>query len=144
MLKNTVNKGEHGTDLVTEQKYWNFTVRYEFQVPDGSNSGFYLRGRHEIQILGDFKSGKPGKQGNGAIYNQTAPSEFASKPGGEWQTCEATIIGNKITVILNGKKVHDAVECNAATAPRSRSRWTACSRRSPVPRAGVRSPAPCP
>lgn len=115
VLKNTVNKGEHGTDLVTEQKYWNFTVRYEFQVPDGSNSGFYLRGRHEIQILGDFKSGKPGKQGNGAIYNQTAPSEFASKPGGEWQTAEATIIGNKITVTLNGKKIHDNVECNVAT-----------------------------
>ena len=115
ILKNTVNKGEHGTDLVTEEKYWNFTVRYEFMVPDGSNSGFYLRGRHEIQILGDFKSGKPHKQGNGAIYNQTAPSEFASKPGGEWQTCEATIIGNKITVILNGKKIHDAVECNVAT-----------------------------
>ncbi len=115
ILKNTVNKGEHGTDLVTERKYWNFTVRYEFQVPDGSNSGFYLRGRHEIQILGDFKSGKPSKTGNGAIYNQTAPSEFASKPGGEWQTCEATIIGNKITVILNGKKIHDNVECNVAT-----------------------------
>ena len=115
LLKNTVNKGEHGTDLVTEQKYWNFTVRYEFQVPDGSNSGFYLRGRHEIQILGDFQSGKPSKSGNGAIYNQTAPSEFASKPGGEWQTCEATIIGNKITVTLNGKKVHDNVECNVAT-----------------------------
>ena len=115
VLKNTVNKGEHGTDLVTEQKFWNFTVRYEFQVPDGSNSGFYLRGRHEIQILGDFKSGKATKSGNGAIYNQTAPSEFASKPGGEWQTCEATIIGNKITVILNGKKIHDSVECNVAT-----------------------------
>jgi len=53
VLKNTENQGEHGTDLVTEKKYWNFTVRYEFQVPDGSNSGFYLRGRHEIQILGD-------------------------------------------------------------------------------------------
>ena len=47
VLKNTVNKGEHGTDLVTEKKYWNFTVKYEFQVPDNSNSGFYLRGRHE-------------------------------------------------------------------------------------------------
>lgn len=115
VLKNTVNKGEHGTDLLTEQKFWNFTVRYEFQVPDGSNSGFYLRGRHEIQILGDFKSGKPTKTSNGAIYNQTAASEFASKPGGEWQTCEATIIGNKITVILNGKKIHDNVECNVAT-----------------------------
>ena len=115
VLKNTVNKGEHGTDLVTGEKFWNFTVRYEFMVPDGSNSGFYLRGRHEIQILGDFKSGKPSKTGNGAIYNQTAPSEFASKPGDEWQTAEVTIIGNKITVILNGKKIHDNVECDNAT-----------------------------
>jgi hypothetical protein len=115
VLKNTVNPGEHGTDLVTDKKFWNFTVRYEYQVPDGSNSGFYLRGRHEIQILGDFKSGKPAKGGNGAIYNQTAPSVFASKPGGEWQTAEATIIGNRITVTLNGKKIHDNVECNVAT-----------------------------
>jgi len=115
VLKNTVNAGEHGTDLVTDKKFWNFTVRYEFQVPDNSNSGFYLRGRHEIQILGDFKGGKTAKGGNGAIYNHTAPSEFASKPGGEWQTAEATIIGNKITVTLNGKKIHDNVECNKAT-----------------------------
>ena len=115
VLKNTVNAGEHGTDLVTDKKFWNFTVRYEFQVPDNSNSGFYLRGRHEIQILGDFKNGKAAKGGNGAIYNHTAPSEFASKPGGEWQTAEATIIGNKITVTLNGKKIHDNVECNKAT-----------------------------
>ncbi len=115
VLKNTVNKGEHGVDLVTDKKFWNFTVRYEFQVPDGSNSGFYLRGRHEIQILGDFKSGKPALTGNGAIYNFKAPSEFASKPAGEWQSVEATMIGNKITVILNGKKIHDSVECNKAT-----------------------------
>lgn len=115
VLKNTVNPNEHGVDLVTEKKFWNFTVRYEFQVPDGSNSGFYLRGRHELQILGDYKSGKPALTGNGAIYNFKAPSEFASKPGGEWQTVEATIIGNRITVTLNGKKIHDNVECNKAT-----------------------------
>jgi hypothetical protein len=115
ILKNTVKKGEHGTDLVTEKKYWNFTVRYEFMVPDGQNSGFYLRGRHEIQILGDYASGKPGKHGNGSIYGHTAPSEFASKPGGEWQTAEATIVGNKITVLLNGKKIHDNVACDKAT-----------------------------
>ena len=115
VLKNTVKTGEHGTDLVTEKKFWNFTVRYEYQVPDNSNSGFYLRGRHEIQILGDFKSGKTSKGGNGAIYNHTAPSEFVSKPGGEWQTVEATIIDNKITVTLNGKKIHDNVVCDVAT-----------------------------
>jgi hypothetical protein len=115
VLKNTVAKGEHGTDLVTDQKFWNYTVRYEFMVPDNSNSGFYMRGRHEIQILGDYQKGKPALGGNGAIYQLKAPSEFASKPGGEWQTAEATIIGNKISVVLNGKKIHDNVECNKAT-----------------------------
>jgi len=115
VLKNTVNKGEHGTDLVTVDKFWNFTVRYEFMVPDASNSGFYLRGRHEIQILGDYKSGKTALGGNGAIYNFKAPDQFVSKPGNQWQTAEATIIGNKITLTLNGVKVHDAVACDKAT-----------------------------
>jgi hypothetical protein len=115
VLKNTVNKGEHGTDLVGDAKFWNFTVRYEYQVPNGSNSGFYLRGRHELQILGDFSGGKPSKTGNGAIYNIKEPSEFASRPAGEWQTVEATMVDNKITVILNGKKIHDAFECDKAT-----------------------------
>ncbi len=115
VLNNTVEKGGHGVDLVSDEKFWNFTVKYEYLVPDGSNSGFYLRGRHELQILGDFASGKAAKGGNGAIYQHTAPSEFASKPGGEWQTVEATVIGNKITVILNGKKIHESVECDRAT-----------------------------
>src|SRR5260221_7827790 len=115
VLKNTVNPGEHGTDLVTTSKFWNFTVKYEYMVPDGSNSGFYLRGRYEIQILGDYSSGKPSLGGNGAIYNFKAPDQFVSKPGGELQTAEATIIGNKITVTLHGAKIHDNVECNKST-----------------------------
>lgn len=115
VLKNTIKKGEHGVDLLTEKKYWNFTVRFEYLVPDGSNSGFYLRGRHELQILGDYKSGKPSAGGNGGLYSFKAPDVFASKPGDEWQTCEATIIGNKITVILNGKKIHDNVVCDKPT-----------------------------
>ncbi len=115
VLKNDLPKGAHGVDLVTDQKFWNFTVRYEYMVPDGSNSGFYLRGRHELQILGDHASGKPAKNGNGAIYNFKAPDAFASKPGDVWQTVEATIIGKKITVTLNGQKIHDAVECDQAT-----------------------------
>src|SRR5262245_48477113 len=69
VLKNTVTKEEHGTDLVTDQKFWNFTVKYEFMVPDNSNSGFYLRGRHELQILGDYAKGTTSMGGNGALYN---------------------------------------------------------------------------
>jgi hypothetical protein len=115
ILKNVVEKGQHGTDLVGDQKFWNFTVRYEYQVPDNSNSGFYLRGRHEIQIFGDYQKGKSTKGGNGAIYQHALPTEFASKPGDQWQTVEATMIDNKVTVILNGKKIHDNVTVDKAT-----------------------------
>ena len=115
ILKNTVEKGLHGTDLVTEQKFWNFTVRYEFMTPDGSNSGFYLRGRHEIQILGDYQEGKATVTGNGSIYNFKAPDKFVTKPGGEWQSAEATIIGDRITVTMNGVKIHDHVQCDRPT-----------------------------
>ena len=115
VLKNDLKPGEHGVDLVTDAKFWNFTVRYEYMVPDGSNSGFYLRGRHELQILGDFKAGKASPGGNGAIYQHTPASQFVSRPGDAWQTCEATMIGSKITVTLNGVKIHDNVVCERAT-----------------------------
>jgi len=115
MLVNTASKDVHGTDLISEEKFRDFTVRYEYQVPKGSNSGFYLRGRYEIQILDDFEGNKPGMGGNGAIYNTKPVSMFASRRPGEWQEVEATIQGNRITVYLNGVKVHDNVEVTKAT-----------------------------
>jgi hypothetical protein len=115
ILKNTVESGQHGVDLVTEKKFWNFTVRYEYMTPEGSNSGFYLRGRYEIQILGDAKDGKVSNSCNGSLYSFRAPDQFVTKPGGEWQTVEATIIGDRITVTLNGVKVHDNVQITRAT-----------------------------
>src|ERR1039458_117879 len=56
ILKNTAQEEEHnGSDLLTTNKFWNFTVRYEYMTPQDANSGFFLRGRHEIQILGDYR-----------------------------------------------------------------------------------------
>ena len=115
MMVNTIAEGKHGTDLVTEAKYWNFTVRYEYMVAKGSNSGFYLRGRHEIQILDDGDATAPSVSSNGSIYNHTAPSKMVSKKPGEWQTVEATIVGHKVTVILNGEKIIDGVTVDRAT-----------------------------
>jgi 3-keto-disaccharide hydrolase len=114
ILVNDAGK-EHGTDLVTVEKFKDFTVRCEYMIPKGANSGLYLRGRHEIQILDDYEKGQPSKGGNGAIYNQAPVSQFASKKAGEWQTVEATIKGNRITVVLNGVKVHDQVESSRPT-----------------------------
>lgn len=120
MLVNKLPKGRdgnrpHGVDLVTDRKFWNFTVRYDYMIPEGSNSGFYLRGRHEIQILDDAKSGKPSPGGNGSIYQHTAASRNVSRPAGEWQTVEATMIGDRVTVYLNGVKVIDNAVVERAT-----------------------------
>ena len=115
LLRNVVNKGEHGTDLVTEEKFRDFVARFEYKIPEKSNSGFYLRGRHEIQIADDYSRGRPTMGGNGAIYQVAPVSKFVSKAPGEWQKAEVTMVGNKVTLILNGEKVHDSVEVNKAT-----------------------------
>jgi len=98
-----MNKGT-GTDLVTEKKFENFQIRYDYR--SYGNSGVGLRGRYEIQI--DDSYGKaPESHGNGAVYSQLAPSKNVSKMKGEWQTIDATIVGDRITVIHNGEKTVD-------------------------------------
>jgi len=104
----------HGTDLISEAKFRDFVVRFDFLIPPGSNSGFYLRGRHEVQIFDDYGK-KPELGGNGAIYNVSPAALMASRKPGEWQNLEARMIGNKITVILNGVTIQDNVECNKGT-----------------------------
>jgi len=60
-----------------------------------------------------FRSVEP--SGNGAIYNIKAASAPVSRAPGEWQQVEATIRGDKITVTLNGAKIHDEVKVDHAT-----------------------------
>jgi type 1 glutamine amidotransferase len=110
MLVNTVTKESHGTDLVSTEQFKDFEVRYEYLIPPGGNSGFYLRGRKEIQILGDYDTGKAATTGNGSIYNFKAPDQFVTRPPGCWQEVEAIVHGNRVTVWLNGVKIHDNVE----------------------------------
>ena len=115
MLANEVTEKEHGTDLVTDQKFQNFTARYEYMIPKGANSGFYLRGRYEVQILDDFPACQASISSDGSIYNFAAPAKFASYMPGEWNRVEATIKGNRVTVVLNGIKIHDNIEVTRPT-----------------------------
>ena len=84
MLVNEIPSGKHGTDIITNAEFRDFVVRYEYMIPAGSNSGFYLRGRHEIQILDDYNNGKLRSGGNGGIYSFSAPSKFVSRKPGQW------------------------------------------------------------
>ncbi|MBX3746823.1 MAG: ThuA domain-containing protein [Verrucomicrobiae bacterium] len=114
MLVNRMSANNQGTDLVSEERFGDFVVRYEYMVPKGSNSGFYLRGRYEIQILDDHGN-PPADGGNGGLYSIKAPARNVSKPAGQWQQVEATLKGNRVTVVLNGVKIHDDVELTRAT-----------------------------
>gem|GEM_PF-456773 len=116
LVVNSWTKGKPGSDLVSEKTFRNFTLRFDYLIRQGGNSGVYLRGRHEIQLIDDDDSRQLSAVSNGAIYNQVSPAVFASKPGGAWQTMEITILGNAITVILNGKLIHDRVPCPRPTA----------------------------
>lgn len=115
MLVNEITEKEHGTDLVTEEKFKDFVVRYEYMIPKGANSGFYLRGRHEVQILDDYPACRPSNTSDGSFYNFKAPDAFASYKPGEWNKVEITMQGNRVTVILNGVKTHDNVVVDRPT-----------------------------
>lgn len=101
-------------NLVSEQKFKDFKVRVEYRLEAKSNSGIYLRGRYELQVLDDH--GKPPEShGHMAIYSRVAPLVNASRPAGEWQTMEATIAGNRVTAMLNGQTVHNNVVLDGIT-----------------------------
>jgi len=116
LVVNPWSKGQTGSDLVSDRQFKNFTLRFDYLIHEGGNSGVYLRGRHEIQLLDDDGAKDLSSVSNGAIFNQVAPAVYASRPGGAWQTMEITIIGHEITVILNSKKIHDRVPCSKPTA----------------------------
>jgi hypothetical protein len=92
-----------GGNLVTNQKFNDFKLSIEFRYPEGSNSGIYLRGRHELQI--EDSKGRTDPLSIGGIYGFIAPSVYAAKKPGEWQTYEVTLVGRHITVVLNGIEV---------------------------------------
>jgi len=99
--------GSGGTDIITDKTFKNFTIRYQYMVPKGGNSGLYLCGRYEIQVLDDTGKTEPDIHSNASIYGMITPSKLASKSPGEWNNVEVTLVGTNVTVILNGVTVVD-------------------------------------
>ena len=97
----------HGcANIMTEQKFEDFKLHVEVKVEPGCNSGIYLRGIYEIQVLDSY--GKPVNSHHmGALYSRITPSVAAEKPAGEWQTEDITLVNRHLTVVLNGKKIID-------------------------------------
>jgi hypothetical protein len=103
-----IAENEKGANnLVSKQKFTDFRIEVEYKLGKESNSGVYLRGRYELQVFDDHGQADVRTTGHAAIYGHTAPRVNASKPIGEWQTLDATIVANRVTVTLNGQRVHD-------------------------------------
>lgn len=108
--------GEHINygNLRTDQEFDDFNLKLEVNVPKGNNSGVYLRGLYEIQVVDSY--GLPLDSHNmGALYSRVTPSENAEKPAGEWQTMDITLVDRHVTVILNGKKIIDNAPAKGPT-----------------------------
>jgi hypothetical protein len=99
---------EGNSDLVSVRKFQDMKLHIEFNVEPHSNSGVYLRGRYEIQIVDD-PALTTEAHGCGALYSRIAPSVDATKPAGEWQAFDITFVGRKLDVVLNGKTIVDGI-----------------------------------
>ncbi|MEZ5385762.1 MAG: DUF1080 domain-containing protein [Prosthecobacter sp.] len=108
VLQNRVvkEKDKHFGNLRTDAEFEDFNLTTEVRTQEGSNSGIYLRGIYEVQIMESF--GQPlDSHHMGALYSRITPSVAAEKPVGEWQTLDITLVDRHLTVILNGQKIID-------------------------------------
>ena len=117
--------GSHGDslDIFSNEEFGDCMIELEVMVPQGSNSGIYVMGEYEIQVLDSWNRGdKLGMGDMGAIYGASEPKVNATRRPGEWQKYRIYFraprfdaAGNKTEngnatfwlVELNGVRIHD-------------------------------------
>ena len=111
-------------DIMTKERFTDFFLHIEFRCPEmpeakgqaKGNSGVFLQGRYEIQVLDSYGWDVPGKGDCGAIYDQFAPLVNACRPATEWQCYDVafraprveggTVVDKaRVTVIHNGQVI---------------------------------------
>ncbi len=90
-----------GANLITNASFMDFKLHIEFRYTKGENSGIYLRGRYEVQII-DSKDSEPSDILFGGVYGFLEPNQMAAKDAGEWQSYDITLIGRRVTIVANG------------------------------------------
>jgi hypothetical protein len=122
-----VNVTPPSVDIYTEQTFADGVFEVEFMIPKGSNSGVYLMGEYEVQVLDSYGKEKVGPGDMGGIYSTAAPKVNACKKPGEWQTfvidfrapkfADGKKVANArfVKVTLNGTVIHENVEMKGPT-----------------------------
>ncbi|MEQ7799643.1 DUF1080 domain-containing protein [Pedobacter sp. ASV1-7] len=107
----------HGNNLATVKKYGDFEMLVDWKIIDDKkgegDAGIYLRGTPQVQIW-DLARTKVGAQvGSGGLYNNkvhpSKPLKVADNKLDEWNTFRIKMIGDRVTVYLNGVLVTDNV-----------------------------------
>lgn len=104
----------NGPELFNDRKFQNFKLHVEFNCGKNSNSGVYLRGRYETQIETESQE-EPPSHHTGGIYGFLDPNPEQPRTPDVWQTFDITLIGRKVTVVLNGKTIIDNREIPGIT-----------------------------
>lgn len=126
--KELVNAAGGGVDVYTDAKHGDAIIEVELMVPKGSNSGIYVMGEYEVQVLDSWGVEKPGPGDIGAIYGAAPPRKNAAKRPGDWQTMiidfkaprfdatgKKTANARFVRVTLNGEVIHENVEVTGPT-----------------------------
>lgn len=103
----------HGDNLCTDKQYGDVELYVDWKITEKGDAGIYLRGSPQVQIW-DISRKEVGAQvGSGGLYNnQQHPSKplvVADNKIGDWNTFHIIMLGDKVTVYLNGVLVADQV-----------------------------------
>jgi hypothetical protein len=105
--------GEGFKNICTVKKYGDVDMLLEWKIGSGGDSGVYLRGTPQVQIWDTALTEVGAEVGSGGLYNNvlnlSKPLVVADNPVNEWNMFRITMIGDKVTVYLNGQLVVDQV-----------------------------------
>lgn len=104
-----------GHNLVSANKYRDFEMIVDWLITKNGDSGIYLRGTPQVQIWDTSRVEVGAQVGSGGLYNNNknnvrTPLKVADNPIDEWNTFRITMIGENVTVYLNGELVVDNIK----------------------------------
>lgn len=105
----------HGANLVSAKRYKDFDMIVDWKITKKGDSGIYLRGTPQVQIWDTSRVEVGAQVGSGGLYNNNPenvrdPLLVADNPIDDWNTFRITMIGENVTVYLNGELVVDNVK----------------------------------
>ncbi len=125
------NKSANVDDICSAEEFENYELEVEYKVPEKGNSGIYLRGAVEVQILdSEGKTTGLGAGDVGGIYGGAPPLANPQKRG-EWNKYVIRHIGYRITVYHNGVLVQDNLY-RAESTPLCHEKYAGTPKRGPV------------